>query len=179
MRLPHRGKGSAWFDRCREAGSGYLREGSYDGAIFGGSVGEFDIAADPGSTQRTAGDVGSGDLGDARRRYRNAEACTYEPENRKPLWCLLDDARTKALFFAETDCLLIGKCTGGGSEEDEGLVAEVCYGDGFALYEGMIVGQNGDEWLGEKRLDGESFGWIAIAKYACVEGAFCKGLNQV
>jgi hypothetical protein len=56
-----------------EAVSCYLREGLYDGAIFAGTIGEFDIAADLGSAQAAAGNVRSGYLRDASWRYGDAE----------------------------------------------------------------------------------------------------------
>ena len=162
-----------------KTGSGDLCEGLYDGAVFCGSPSEFDVAADSGSAEGSAGDVGCGDLGDAGGRDGDSETGTYEAQDGEPLWRFLDDSRTKVVGFAECNSLSIGESACSRGEEDEGLVAKVCRGDGFAFCERMTAGQHRYEWFGEERFDGESFGWISVTENACVESVFCQRLDQV
>lgn len=84
-----------------KAVSCYLREGLYDGAVFAFAVGEFDVAADLGSAQTTAGNGRSGYLRDAGWRYGDSETSSYEAKDRQPLRGLLDDPGAKAVLFAE------------------------------------------------------------------------------
>ena len=108
-----------------EAGAGDVGEGVDDCAVFGGSVSEFDIAGDVGIAEARADDVGLGDAADACRSDGDAEARSDESEDGEPLRGFLNDVRTKAVFFAEGYGLLVGEGSGGGGEEDEGLVAEL------------------------------------------------------
>ena len=74
---------------------------------------------------------------------------------------------------------MVGESAGGGREEDEGLVAKVGGGDGFALCEVMIAGEYCYEGFGEEGFDGESVGGVAVAEEGGVDGVFCEGLDQV
>ena len=84
-----------------EAGAGDVREGVDDGAVFGGAVGEFDVAGDVGAAQAGTYDVGLCDAADAGRSDGDAEACSDEGEYGEPLRRFLNDVRTEAVFFAE------------------------------------------------------------------------------
>ncbi len=164
--------------RCSKAACGYAGEGLDDGAVFAGAVGEFDVAADLGSPQGAADDVGSDDLGDACRCDGDSEACTYEAENRQPLRSFLDDAGAEAVLLAERDGLLEGAIACRGGEEDEGLVAEAGGGDGVAGCERMMGGEDGHEGFGEERLDVQLGGGAAVAQEASVEGALDEPLHH-
>jgi hypothetical protein len=154
-----------------EAGAGDVGEGVDDCAVFGGSVSEFDIAGDVGIAEARADDVGLGDAADAGGSDGDAEACSNEGENGEPLRSFLDDVRAEAMFFAEGDGFVVGEASRDWGEEDEWLVAELRCRDDFARGERVIVGEDGDEGLGEERLDVEGFGGAAVAKEASVEDA--------
>jgi hypothetical protein len=79
------------------------------------------------------------------------------------------------MLLAEGDGFLVGEGARGGGEEDEGLVAEVAWGDDAAFCEGMVGGEDGDEGLGEERLDAEAFDGAAVAEEAGVEHAAVEG----
>jgi hypothetical protein len=108
-----------------EAGAGDRGEGVDDGSVFGGAVGEFDVAGDVGVAQARAYDVRLGDAADAGGSDGDAEACSDEGEDGEPLWGFLNDVRAEAVFFAERDGLPVGEASRRGGEEDEGLVAEL------------------------------------------------------
>jgi len=109
-----------------EAGAGDVGEGVDDGAVFGGAVGEFDVAGDVGAAQAWTDDVGFGDAADAGGSDGDAEACSDEGENGEPLRSFLDDVRAEAVLFAEGDGFVVGEGSGSWREEDEGFVAKLC-----------------------------------------------------
>jgi hypothetical protein len=149
-----------------------------DGAVFGGAVGEFDVASDVGAAQTGTHDIGFGDTPNAGGSDGDTEACSDQGENGQPLRGFLDDMRAEAVFFAEGDGLLVREASGYGGEEDEGLVAELSCGDNFARGERMSVGKDGDEGFGEERLDVESVGGAAVAEEAGVEDALVERLDD-
>lgn len=156
----------------------YFREGLYDGAVFFDTAGQFDVAEDFGATEATEDDVGCGDLLDAGWSDGDSEAGTDESQDGQPLRRFLYDARAEAVFFAERDRLFPGEFSGGGGEEDEGLIAEMAGGEDAARCQGMIGGQDGDEGFGEEGFDGKALGWVAVAEEACVERAVDKALHD-
>ena len=84
-----------------EGRSGDLAKGFDDGAVVGGSIGEFDVALYAGPAEGAAGDIGCRDLGDAGGCYGDSKACSYETQDCEPLWGFLDNAGAEAVFFAE------------------------------------------------------------------------------
>jgi len=87
----------------------------------------------------------------------------------------LDDAGAEAVFFAEGDGFLVRERAGCGGEKDEGLVAEIARGDDAAFGERVVGGEDGDEGLGEERLNVKAFDGTAVAEEACVESAAVEG----
>jgi hypothetical protein len=164
----------AWVE---EAASGDGREGSNDGTVFPGAVSEFDVAADPGCTQRKAYHFGGRDLLGARRGNGDSETCSDEPHNGEPLWGLLNDVGAEAVVFAEGDRFCIGVAACGGGEEDEGIVAKIACGDGFARGERMAGGKDGDKGLGKEDFDLEAFDRAGVSGEAGVESSFDQGLD--
>jgi hypothetical protein len=108
-----------------EAGARDVGESVDDGAIFGGAVGELDVAGDVGAAQTWTDDVGLGDAADAGWSDGDAEACSDEGENGEPLRSFLDDVRAEAVLFAEGDGFVVGEGSGSWGEEDEGFVAKL------------------------------------------------------
>jgi hypothetical protein len=169
--------GGPWCIAGGEAGSGDLREGSDDGAVFASTVSEFDVAEDFGASKASADDVGCGDLLDAGGCDGNSQACSDESHDGKPLRRLLDDAWAEAVLLAEGDGLFVGKFSGGGREEDEGLATETACRDDAAGCEGMVDGQDGYEGLTEESGDVEAFGGATVAEEAGVESSFEEALH--